>query len=176
MFFYPYLADVSDDDSIAYSFTTKTGTIYRVYFYPAKDYSDYVQAYPYLHQHGYIFGFTKTEPNENKTEALDAGIKATIIQIISEFFNQCGSDSILLYHCDNYDGKQQKRNNCFLRWYKQQLVSARMENTVITAYDETGHPVINNYVGFIIRRGHPLAGEIAEEFQGVKDDLVKEKD
>lgn len=66
------------DGSVAYTFTTKTGTQYRVYFYPAKDYSIYVERYKFLTEFGFICGITKVEPDELKNEPFDAAIKCTV--------------------------------------------------------------------------------------------------
>ncbi len=174
MSFYSYFSDV-EDGIVAYTFTTKTDTDYRVYFYPASDYSEYVQNYINLLKDGYIFGFTKVQPNEDKVELIDSRIKLTITQIVSDFFDNIGENSILLYHCDNEDGKQGKRNNCFTRWYKDSELLIFMEDTVIVVYDEEGQPLISNYLGFFVKNTNPNLEEIKIEFHSVKEDLIREK-
>ncbi len=81
----------------------------------------------------------------------------------------------MLFHCDSDDGKQEKRNNCFTRWYNSSELPIFMEDTVIIVYDETGEPLIVNYIGFFAKENNPKLEEIKVEFHSVKEDLIKEK-
>ncbi len=177
MSFYSFSSEHNDDGSVAYIFSTKTYTQYRVYFYPAKDYSIYITAYKFLSEFGFICGITKVEPNELKNEPLDLLIKETVKLIFIDFINQSGENVILLYHCDYEDGKQHKRNNLFKLWHREiaKRISIYLEDTDITQLDEDGQPLHTNYLGFLILNSNPNKGDIQTEFHKVKIDLISEK-
>lgn len=177
MSFYSFLAEHDDDGSVAYTFTAKTGTDYRVYFYPAKDYSDHVVPYKFLSEYGFICGITKVEPNEFKIEPFDSWIKETVKLIFIDFIKEFGDEVILLYHCDYHDGKQQKRNSLFKLWHFEitERIAIYMEDTDITTVDEDGNPVLTNYLGFFILETNPNKEAIQAEFHSVKSDLIREK-
>lgn len=177
MSFYSFLAEHDDDGSVAYAFTAKTGTDYRVYFYPAKDYSDYVVPYRFLSEFGFICGITKVVPNEFKIEPFDSWIKETVKLIFIDFIEEFGDEVILLYHCDYHDGKQRKRNSLFKLWHFEitERIAIYMEDTDITAVDEDGNPILTNYLGFFILEANPNKEAIQAEFHSVKSDLIREK-
>lgn len=177
MSFYSFYSEQYNDGSVAYTFTTKTSTEYRVYFYPACDYSDYVSQYQLLSAFGFICGITKVEPNEDKKEPFDISIKETVKLIFIDFIKANGEEAILLYHCDYHDGKQEKRNNLFKIWYGEvrKHFELYMEDTDITVVDEDGRSILTNYLGFFITDSNPNKAAIQLEFHNVKSDLIKEK-
>ena len=111
---------------IAANFTTKTGTKYRVYFYPAKDYFDQISEGTNLSSCGYYFGFTKVAPNEGKCEPFDARVMYTIVNVINEFFESQGKESILIFHCSDEGGndKKYKRAKMFDDWFERANTSS----------------------------------------------------
>lgn len=175
--FYSYSFTVTDDGSVYYSFSTKTGTGYRVYFYPAADYSDYVLNYPELSNHGYIFGFTKVEPDEDKAENMDLRIKDTIRLVVLDFMNLQKNLAVLLCHCDYYDGKQSKRMRLFKQWYDEGRKASMifMEESEISTLDENGNVSSRNFLGYLIAENNPGKVHIANAFQAIREDLAKEK-
>jgi hypothetical protein len=176
--FYSFLAEFDDQDgSVSYTFTAKTGTDYRVYFYPAKDYSDYVVPYRFLSEFGFICGITKVAPNEFKIEPFDVCIKETVKQIFIDFIHQFGDKVILLYHCDYHDGRQHKRNSLFRQWHSEvkERIAIYMEDTEISTVNADGNPILTNYLGFFILEVNPNKEAIKAEFHCVKSDLIREK-
>lgn len=88
-----------------YSFITISGVKYIAYFV---DYSVYHPDFDEV----YTFNF---EPEESTPHPIDAKIAATIVTILREFFQSKERAMILV--CDNIDGKENKRNRLFSRWY-----------------------------------------------------------
>lgn len=105
--FYSYLFQEQEGVIAAY-FKTNTGTEYRVYFYPVTEYFDTLKEDTLLYRYGYFFGFTKLAPNEEKKEPLDCRVRNTILNTINKFFIEKGIDKILLFYCDDGDGKNFK--------------------------------------------------------------------
>lgn len=115
--FYSYLFQEEEGITAAY-FRTKSETEYRVYFYPIPEYFEKINVDTSLYKYGYFFGFTKLAPNEGKKESLDFKVRNTILNIINQFFEDKGIDKILLFYCDDEDGKKIKRSNCFDIWFE----------------------------------------------------------
>ena len=88
-----------------YSFITISGVKYIAYFV---DYSVYHPDFDEV----YTFNF---EPEESTPHPIDPKIAATIVTILREFFQSKERAMILV--CDNIDGKENKRNRLFSRWY-----------------------------------------------------------
>ncbi|HUZ57194.1 MAG TPA: hypothetical protein VMU83_00255 [Hanamia sp.] len=115
-----YTHEFNEDEGVTVAFfSTKTSTKYRVYFYPAKDFFDYIKADSVIYLYGYYFGFTKIAPNEDKKEHYDPRIRNTIVTIINEFYNSKENNSILIFHCSNDWGndKKYKRAKTFDNWF-----------------------------------------------------------
>ncbi len=66
-----YTHEFNEEEGVtAAFFSTKTETKYRVYFYPARDFFEYIEEGKVIYDYGYYFGFTKVEPNEDKKSTL----------------------------------------------------------------------------------------------------------
>lgn len=177
MSFYSYSLERTGDGGFYYTFITKASTEYRVYFYPASEYSEHVQNYEKLSKHGFISGFTKVHPNEDKNEPYDLKIENTIKLILSDFIKEMGIRVILLYHCDSADGRQEKRNNRFKKWFTQMAkhISIFMDDTFINTCDEEGNVLQIDYLGVVTDGQNPDINQITEEFHSVKGDLLRGK-
>lgn len=174
--FYSYLFQEEDQVTAAY-FRTKSGTEYRVYFYPISEYFDMISEDSLLAKHGFLFGSTKMAPNEDKKEAPDFRIRNTILIIISEFFKDKGIDKVLIFHCDDGDGKKSKRAICFDAWFK-----ASESNIYFKKYDEEivttntkGEGVDTDFLSLIIERENSNKEGLLNEFQGLKEQLIANK-
>ncbi len=88
-----------------YSFITESGVKYIAYFV---DYSIYHTDFEEV----YTFNF---EPEDPAPHPIDSRISHTIVTILQEFFSNRQRAIILI--CDNIDGKENKRNQLFHRWY-----------------------------------------------------------
>lgn len=174
--FYSYLFQEEEDVTTAY-FKSRTDTAYRVYFYPAMEYFDRLHENDLLYKFGYFFGFTKLAPNENKVEPLDCRVRNTILVIINEFFEEKGVDKVLIFYCDNDDGKKSKRSICFENWYglseTKTCFKKYDEEIVITG--ENGERIDVDYMSLIIECENPNIDPILIEFQSLKEQFIASK-
>lgn len=177
--YYSHLFQEENEITAAY-FITNTGTEYRIYFYPAGDYFDYIDMESLLYKDGYYFGFTKLTPNEEKIEPIDCKIRNTILNVIGEFFDEKGSEKVLIFHCDNGDGKKHKRALSFDNWYRLSDTKNRFrkydEELVINTLDDTNNlQTVIEYLSIIIECSNPKEEEILKEFQFIKETLIGDK-
>jgi Family of unknown function (DUF6169) len=174
--FYSYLFQEEDGITAAY-FQTITGTEYRVYFYPIHEYFDKLSPDTQLSNFGYFFGFTKMAPNEDKKEPLDFRVRNTILILINAFFQEKGIDKVLIFHCDDDDGKKTKRTICFDLWYEmsetKNCFKKYDEEIVIT--DANRVRVDTDYMSLIIECNNPNAELLLTEFQYLKEQLIANK-
>lgn len=159
---------------VAAYFQTKTGTEYRVYFYPAKDTFD-ISHDSVLYRRGYYFGFTKVSPNEDKKEAFDPRVMNTISNIINEFYESDGIECVLLFHCSGEwgDDKKLKRARRFSLWF-----SLAMGKYSYTKYDEEIIMPVhtdNEYLSIIIENTNPNIETILNEFHEIKNGFTTGK-
>lgn len=174
--FYSHLFQ-EDEGIIAAYFQTKTGTEYRVYFYPIPEYFETLSSDTQLYHWGYFFGFTKLAPNEGKNEPLDFKVRNTKLIVINEFFEDKGIDKGLIFYCDDGDGKKSKRSICFDMWYEMSEI-----NTCFKKYDEEiiitneyGAKVDTDYMSLIIECENPNVELLLKEFQTLKEKIIANK-
>lgn len=174
--FYSYLFQEEEGITAAY-FQTNTGTEYRVYFYPIPEYFEKLSSETQLYHCGYFFGFTKLAPNEGKKEPLDFRVRNTILVVINEFFEEKGIDKVLIFYCDDDDGKKSKRSICFDSWYEMSETKTCFkkydEEIIIT--DEYGVKVDTDYMSLIIECENPNVESLLTEFQSLKEQLIANK-
>lgn len=174
--FYSYLFQEEQGITVAY-FKTKSGTEFRVYFYPIPEYFERLNSDTFLYRYGYFFGFTKLAKYEGKREAPDFRIRNTILNIIEEFFNEKGIDKVLLFYCDDEDGKKVKRSKCFDTWFEM----AEMK-TCFKKYDEEiiikdidGNLMDVEFLSLIIECENQNLELLLKEFQDFKEQLISNK-
>lgn len=173
--FYSYIFQEEDQVTAVY-FSTHTGTEYRVYFYPASEYFDGISEETLLYKQGYFFGFTKLAPNEDKKEHIDTRVRNTILQAISDFFDEKGIDKVLIFYCDDGDGKKAKRAKCFDEWYQAAEIKncfKKIDEEIVIPLD-TGNVDID-YMSLIIECKNPQEESITKEFQQLKERLIGNK-
>lgn len=174
--FYSYLFQEEQEITAAY-FRTKSETEYRVYFYPIPEYFDKLNADTSLYHFGYFFGFTKLAPNEGKKEPLDFKVRNTILNIINQFFEEKGVDKVLLFYCDDDDGKKIKRANCFDLWFElaETKTCFKKYDEEIIIKDENDSVVDVEYLSLIIECNNAKIELILNEFQSLKEQLISDK-
>lgn len=174
--FYSYLFQEEGEVTTAF-FQTKTGTEYRVYFYPAMEYFDGLSEDSFIYKDGYFFGFTKLAPNENKIEPIDIRVRNTIVNVVNEFFNEKGIDKVLIFHCDDSDGKNCKRALCFNEWYylcETTNCFEKRDEEIKVPDEETGE-YYTHYTSIIIECNNPYIDAITAEFQIIKEQFISNK-
>lgn len=180
--FYTY-EFIEEEGVIVSVFNTKTGTKYRVYFYPAKDYFPYLKEDSVIFLYGYFFGFTKIGEDEFKKENFDCKIKNTIISIVKEFYSTEDDKPILIFQCSDIDGKnnKQKRANIFDIWFKwaDSENYFRKENEQIVVNEYIGLDgkleTEKEYLSLIVRNNNVIIDQAINEFQELKETLTSNK-
>lgn len=98
-----------------YEFTTISGDVYLVYFTEFSllnpdDEQNYIETYS--------FGFNCKRANPDKRHRFDAKTKATILNILEQYFEEHGEDAFL-YICLNTDGLARNRWITFGKWFRE---------------------------------------------------------
>lgn len=120
----------------------------------------------------YLISFEKEEPlggcntlqfviqkQEKKRSPHDPKVRQTILAIIQEFFDE--HLNVLLYMCDDSDGREANRHRLFLNWFQKNAEQNRY--TIRTA-----HAVIEEkgfYAAIIVENRNPLLIDIIEDFE-----------
>ena len=146
----PY--NITKEGEWNYSFITKHGIIYHAYFI---DFSNYHPAFNNV----YTFNI---EPENDEPHPIDNRIAYTIIEILKRFFTI--KEHAMIMVCDNIDGKEEKRELLFSRWF------IRHNDGTIVKYDaSTSTEEYILYVSIYIRRDNPNNQKLVTAFY----DLVK---
>ena len=172
-----------EGDVIAALFTCKSGTQYRVYFYPYKEYNIAAEEGTIIYDFGYLFGFTKVGDAENKKEGYDSKIRNTIVNIINEFYDEQGMQSILIFHCSSDWGTEMKikRANRFNEWFlkanTKHCFNKIDEPIVVNEIDNITGEIITDYeyLSLIIECNNPDIQLAISQFQDIKDEFVAGK-
>lgn len=96
----------------------------------------------------------------------DPKVKDTILAILEEFFNK--NQYILLYICDDTDGREAVRNRLFVRWFEEYDNNKRF--TIKTA-----NAIVEGkgfYTAIIVENNHPQLHDITQEFDDVASTLT----
>lgn len=132
-------------DSVAV-FMTDNGLVYEAGF---------VEDYTFFEENAYQFYLKEltgsSGPRDNK-------IMSTVGAIIEEFLAQ--NDSVVVYICDDSDGRQAIRNRIFISWYN---TTKKHENYTLL----TGQGKISGYTYFaaaIVAKNNPDYHEIVHAF------------
>jgi len=150
---------------------------YEVYYAPN---GDFVFATDFdIH---YLISFENEEPLggcdtlqfviqkiEKKRSPHDPKVEQTILTIIQEFFAE--NLNVLLYICDDSDGKEASRHRLFLNWFQKNADPERF--TIRTA-----HATIENkgfYAAIIVENRNPLLENIIEDFEATARTLTEGK-
>ncbi|AYL96355.1 DUF6169 family protein [Mucilaginibacter celer] len=168
--YYSFLKEQDEDSSIFYYFVTSQNFVYTVYF-KVDEYSHYIQNFPLLLQSGYALGFRKTSLAGNESNKLyDAKIFPTIYQVINDFVEFNGSETVLLYHCDTSDKKQRERSRLFDKWESYVKVTCLERHNVEVRINESSY-----YLGFIANSNNSNIEVLKHEFNDFAYFIIREK-
>ena len=99
----------------------------------------------------------------------DPNVEQTILTIIDEFFRTYLN--VLLYLCDDSDGREKTRNRLFLTWFEkhadQERFTIRTASTTIE-----GHGF---YAAIIVENRNPMLKAITEDFENTTQILTEGK-
>lgn len=99
------------------------------------------------------------EKRERARSAHDPKVEQTILAIVNQFFQE--HLDVLLYMCDDSDGREANRNRLFLAWFKKHASPERF--TIRTA-----NAVIEGkgfYAAIIVENRNPLMKAIIDDFE-----------
>ena len=107
--------------------------------------------------------FIRSTLSRNKTpHPIDKRIALTVIHILRQFFSR--NENAMIMVCDNLDGKEQKREMLFARWFMQYNDGSIRKYDASSATDDY---VL--YVSLFMHRDNPNARQLVNAFY----DLVK---
>ena len=146
----PY--ELVKEDEWNYSFVTKHGIVYHAYFI---DFSNYHPAF------GNVYTFN-IEPESDVPHPIDNRISQTITEILKHFF--IVKENAMIMVCDNMDGKEEKREQLFARWF------VRHNDGSIVKFDASvSDEDYLLYVSIYLRKDNPQLQTLVPAFY----DLVK---
>lgn len=154
----PY--DIVEEGNFSYSFTTKHGVVYHVYFL---DYSAYLPSFSSV----YMFNI---EPEEDTAHPMDSRIAVTVVELLKRFFAH--NENAMIMVCDTLDGKELKRKRLFSRWFLQ------YNNGDIQKFDASSEDEdYLLYVSLFVHKKNPHFKELVSAFyELVKNNLVPSDD
>lgn len=99
----------------------------------------------------------------------DPKVEQTILAILDEFFAE--HLDVLLYMCDDSDGREANRNRLFLAWFKKHAAPERFTIRVASAIVEGK----GFYAAIIVENRNPLLETIIADFEGTAQALTAGK-
>ena len=99
----------------------------------------------------------------------DAHVKDALIAIIEQFFAE--NANVLLYICDTSDGREEKRNRLFVRWFEEFATPNRFTMKTANATVEGQ----GFYAAIIVENTNPMLEAIVCDFKETAESLTGEK-
>ena len=140
-----------------FDFTTDAGVRYSVSF---------IEDVPLGGCDTFQFGFRKREDTHTSH---DSKVKDTLIAIIEQFFAE--NEDVLLYICDTSDGREEKHNRLFIRWFEEFATPERYTM-------QTANAIVEGqgfYAAIIVENRNPKLEAIIEDFKQTAESLTGEK-
>lgn len=106
---------------------------------------------------------------DNQPSPHDPKVEQTILAILDEFFAE--HLDVLLYMCDDSDGREANRNRLFLAWFKKHAAPNRF--TIRTA-----NAIVEGrgfYAAIIVENRNPLLETIIADFESTAQALTEGK-
>lgn len=106
---------------------------------------------------------------EHQRSPHDAKVEQAILAILNVFFEV--HLDVLLYMCDDSDGREANRNRLFLVWFKKHADPARFTiRTASAIIEEKGF-----YAAIIVENRNPLLTDIVDDFEKIAQALTTGK-
>ena len=99
----------------------------------------------------------------------DAKVESTILAILDEFFAE--HLDVLLYMCDDSDGREANRNRLFLTWFKKHAAPERFTIRTASAIVEGK----GFYAAIIVENRNPMLETIIADFESTAQALTEGK-
>lgn len=157
-----------------YRFITKHNLRYLVYFIDVTRIIDVLDDYPVLST-GMFLGIELLS-DEYSLVLFDADIGVTIASIIKDYIRYYGKNLIIIYNCDEKDGKQQKRNLKFKRWFDLYADSTDFISFHQTLLEEENDGTLtNHFISILYSEKHSRLPFIEKEIQSLQIWLTGDK-
>ena len=106
---------------------------------------------------------------ENRHSPHDPKVEQTILAILDVFFEE--HLDVLLYMCDDSDGREANRNRLFLAWFKKHAAPKRFTIRTASAIVEGK----GFYAAIIVENRNPLLDTIIADFESTAQALTEGK-
>lgn len=168
----------SGNINAVFKFTTASQVEYAVTFIEATRIIDILDEFPVLSNGIYLIIDATHSPSHSAP--FDARIGKTISDILSHYFDTVDRNALIIYNCEEGDGKQEKRFNKFNRWFNQYGASLKLLKTdkeirVPVTYNNTGTQYVSTFVSIIHAQEHPRKSHIEKEIIALKQKMMKDK-
>jgi hypothetical protein len=149
-----------------FKFTTFHQLEYAITFIEADRIIDVLDDFPVLANGIYLI--IDTIQAASHLTPLDASVGKTIADILQHYLHTVDVGSIIIYNCDDRDGKQQKRFHKFNRWFIQysqsmDLIKIDKEILIPAFSEESGDYYQTAFISFIYAKGHPRKAFVENE-------------
>ena len=151
----PYYITQENDNG--FHFKTDLGINYIIFFDEERPYGE-CDTYQFIIQ-----------KLDNKPSPHDPKVEQTILAILNEFFEE--HLDVLLYMCDDSDGREANRTRLFLVWFKKHAAPNRF--TIRTA-----NAIVEGkgfYAAIIVENRNPLLETIIADFESTAQALTEGK-
>ena len=109
------------------------------------------------------------EKRERVRSAHDPKVEQTILAIVNQFFLE--NLDVLLYICDDSDGREANRNRLFLTWFKNHAAPDRFTiRTANATVEGKGF-----YAAIIVENRNPLLENVIADFEMTAEVLTADK-
>lgn len=153
-----------EDEGVHYTFATLSNIAFAVSFTP-DGYEEYLENFPALLEKGYCFSFFSKQWNQD-CDKNDERVFSTLYSIIKDFMSDdIEKTSVLLYHCDGSDGKEEIRNRLFDRWERKVSETDLFRHTTSVEIRKDDKEVRTYYMGFITFCDNPHIDALKREFE-----------
>ena len=159
----------------SYRFTTRNNIEYTVYFIDVVKIIDVLDSYPVISNAMYMGIELITELDT--LPPMDANIGLTISEIFRDYIDSYGRNIIVIYNCDERDGKQEKRHIKFNRWFNTYLVDidfATCHKTILTEEEPT--IFISQFLTFLYANDHSRISMLKKEIEQFEKKIRAEKE
>jgi hypothetical protein len=161
-----------------FKFTTSYQLVYAITFIEADKIIDILDDYPVLANGIYLI--IDAIQGAPLSTPLDARVGKTIAEILRHYLNTVDVGSIIIYNCDERDGKQVKRFNTFNRWFHQycksmDLLKIDKEVRIPSWSEESGEYYTSAFISFMYVKGHPRKEVVETEVIKLEQKIIGNK-
>ncbi len=117
------------------------------------------------------FSLTSTNWSTHDRHAQDPNVKETVFEILKNFLSR--NHQVMVYVCDNDDGRHRFRNKLFNSWFSQ--VDRLSEGQFLRRTVEYSFEGISAYGGMVCRSDNPLSEQYLDAFDKYMKLLYEDK-